>query len=117
MADPSDAREELLNRLAEEFAARQRNGQRPGVEEYCDRHPELAEDIRGLFPALVELERAKADAGPELAVPQIPPAPLTHLGDFRLLREVGRGGMGVVYEAEQVSLGRHVALKVLVGGK
>jgi WD40 repeat protein len=116
MADPTDARNVLLNRLADEFAARHRAGDRPRLEDYCDHHPELACDIRSLFPALAELERAGADAGPELAVEAADLPPVTELGDFRLLREVGRGGMGVVYEAEQVSLGRRVAIKLLPAG-
>src|SRR5215472_579768 len=101
--------------LAEEFAARFRRGERPGVQEYIDRCPEWAEEIRELFPALVEVERVKEDrparpGGAEMAAGL--PAPV-QVGDYRVLREVGRGGMGVVYEAEQVSLGRRVALKVL----
>jgi serine/threonine protein kinase len=47
------------------------------------------------------------------AVPLAAVAPPRQLGDFRIIREIGRGGMGVVYEAEHVSLGRHVVHKVL----
>jgi WD40 repeat protein/serine/threonine protein kinase len=104
----------LLTRLADEFAERYRAGERPVLQEYIDRHPDLADEIRELFPAMVNLEQAKEDhqeAEQESAAPASPP--LQQLGDFRIIREVGKGGMGIVYEAEQVSLGRHVALKVL----
>src|SRR5271167_201196 len=104
-----------FDELAEEFAARFRRGERPSLQENIDRCPDLADEIRELFPALVEVERVKEDplARPGAAEPAAALPPLGQVGDYRVLREVGRGGMGVVYEAEQVSLGRRVALKVL----
>src|SRR5436309_1599259 len=110
MAADSSRDYDLIDRLADEFAARYRRGERPTVQEYADRYPHLADDIRELLPAMVEIEQVKEDVGGD-AGPATPP--LHHLGDFHILREVGHGGMGVVYEAEQVSLGRRVALKVL----
>src|ERR1700681_4471156 len=116
----SESRSELVMELADEFLDRYRKGERPPLKEYIDRHPELAGEIKEVFPAMAMMENiAVADESvegraQESGVRGQETRTLQQLGDFRIIREIGHGGMGVVYEAEQVSLGRHVALKVLL---
>lgn len=103
-----------LELLVDDFVSRLRRHEQPAVETYAARHPALAEEIRNLFPAVIAMEQFRSSPGEQEARLQDrfrahPPV----LGDFRVLREVGRGGMGIVYEAEQISLERRVALKIL----
>jgi eukaryotic-like serine/threonine-protein kinase len=103
----------LLAELSEEFIAKIRDGKASDPEEYAARYPHLAQRIRELFPTLLVLE-GMADA--EDAINESPSSmlvPGTLLGRYRVEREIGRGGMGVVYLAEDVSLSRKVALKLL----
>ena len=108
------ARPDPLDVLATEFTVRQRRGECPTIEEYAGRYPELAEEIRVLLPTIATLEKLKVSQQrtPDGRV-SLAGCKLERLGDFRVVREIGRGGMGIVYEAEQQSLGRRVAVKVL----
>jgi serine/threonine protein kinase/tetratricopeptide (TPR) repeat protein len=116
-AAPGPDGEAGLADLVEEVTARLKAGEAVNLDAFLQAHPDHAAELRRLYPAL----RLLADAShsgdlscpPDATEPDGPGAGLGELGDFRLLRELGRGGMGVVYEAEQFSLRRRVALKVM----
>jgi hypothetical protein len=114
---PSEKTDQILADLVAEMIDRIHAGQSVDLTEYIARCPEKAEQIQGLLPALELLNglassvgSGKVASGRSGTTAEVLSGTL---GDFRLLREVGRGGMGVVYEAEQISLRRRVALKVL----
>ncbi|HLJ96409.1 MAG TPA: protein kinase [Gemmataceae bacterium] len=105
--------ESLVAQVTDDFMERLSAGEQPNIEDYADRYPQIAPVLRQVLPALellrVAVPNSLAPPGAAASSPELAGT----LGDFRLLREIGRGGMGIVYEAEQISLGRRVALKVL----
>ena len=118
LSGPSDP----LEAIADEFVARLRRGERPTVAEYTVRYAGLAARIVELFPALELIERLKprrdepAGATVEFQTgphQDVTAQPVRSLGEYNIMREIGHGGMGIVYEAEHRSLKNRVALKVM----
>jgi serine/threonine protein kinase len=106
----------LLEDLIEECTNRLQRGEVVDIEALARDHPGQADRLRRILPSLQMMAEIGHSAVREitgLALPADGTPGLGELGDFRIIREVGRGGMGVVYEAIQVSLNRRVALKVL----
>lgn len=102
--------------LADEFAARCRKGEMPSIEEYEQRAPAYGDMIRSLFPTIARIERMTSQSPVKPRPKRRVLAEQKVIGDFQVIREIGRGGMGIVYEAIQRSLDRKVALKVLSSG-
>lgn len=111
----------LVPLIVNEWMLRWEAGEHPDLTNYLARFPTVADELTRQFRAQLELLRAdRSDSGYEVTREGGLTSKLTgtpSLGGFRLMCEVGSGGMGVVYRAEQLSLGRTVAVKFLLSGR
>jgi hypothetical protein len=114
LATPSQTSEEAaLANLLEQMADELKTSGSVDLASWQERYPKFASEIQRLSPTLEALVDFSSAGGVDSAVDQEDSFRDKMLGDFRIVRELGRGGMGIVYEAEQLSLNRRVALKIL----
>ncbi len=125
-SNPSEREQRLNEAIASYYQAREA-GQAPDRAAFLAKHPDLTDELAAFLDdkAVFEKRAGEGAAPPSEAAtvggadPAAAPAPLgkvEYFGDYELLEEIARGGMGVVYRARQASLNRPVALKMILAG-
>jgi WD40 repeat protein/tRNA A-37 threonylcarbamoyl transferase component Bud32 len=133
--ESASEREQRLNEVLAAYLEAVEAGRRPDQQEWLARYPDLATELADFFanrerladlaaplrvaPVEAPLTREAATLPPEPSAANGPPlgTRIRYFGDYELLEEIARGGMGVVYKAQQVSLNRLVALKMILAGQ
>ncbi len=124
----SDDREQRVNEVIADYLAACEAGSPPDRDELLARHPDIADSLAAFLADHAHMRRAIPAPGPRprmksATLPPNGPRPVApplgsikYFGDYELLEEIARGGMGVVYRARQVSLNRVVAVKMILAG-
>ena len=105
--------QQKLDKIAEQFSREMRQGNRPSVDAYVARYPDASGQLHQLLTSIAMIEglkQASDDSGSTVAQHHLS---IDQLDGYRIVREIGRGGMGIVFEAIDQSLNRQVAIKVL----
>jgi WD40 repeat protein/tRNA A-37 threonylcarbamoyl transferase component Bud32 len=128
MTHDSDDRQQRLESILVDYLRAVEAGQSPDQRALLVRHPDLADELVSFFANRADFAQLAGPVAPSpadtptLGAEAPPPTPIVgdsvrYFGDYEILEEIARGGMGVVYKARQVSLNRVVALKMILGGQ